>query len=60
MCCFATMPVGLNDFRFVAPAEAAALLRAYVSRRLTVALSAVDRGSTGYLHDGRDPGRGRR
>ena len=45
----------LTDFRFVAAVEAEGLLRAYVHRRLTAALCAVDRGSTAYLQDGYDP-----
>lgn len=43
----------LRAYRFVAPAEAAGLLRDYVWRRLERAMSCRDGGTTAYLHGGR-------
>ena len=42
----------LRAYRMVAPAEAGALLRGYVRRRLERAIECRDGGGTAYLHDG--------
>jgi 8-oxo-dGTP pyrophosphatase MutT (NUDIX family) len=44
----------LNEFRFRQPDAASRLLRPYVWRRVRAALSALQQGSTAYLHDGAD------
>jgi 8-oxo-dGTP diphosphatase len=46
----------LAGYRFVEPAEAAALLRQYFWRRVRAALDAIPSGRTTYLHDGETSG----